>query len=127
MRRAAALLGNRRRLAELHEELDHLIARDVVAALVRHRKPFAQHFHRLVAFVLLEQGGPQELKYLGKLWAQLEGPAKGGGCVLVLLRLQQQLPKPKMPELIVRIIARHLAELGDAFLKLTHREKLLLE
>src|SRR5947209_1646176 len=38
----------------------------------------------------------------------------------MLPRLREQLTEPKMPQLVLRIVAGHLAKLSDAVLKLTH-------
>src|SRR2546426_6613686 len=84
------LLGNRGRLAKLDQELDDLVAWDVVATLVRHGEAVLEDPDCVVTSVQLDQATPQELKHLGKLRAQLQRAAKGFDRLLELPVLQEQ-------------------------------------
>src|SRR5262249_20858519 len=68
----------------------------------------------------LHQAGAEKLKHLGELRAQFERAAKRLRRLLVLAVFQQELAQAKMAQLVIGIIAGHLAKLGDAFLQLRH-------
>ena len=94
VRSAAALTGfcdTGRRFAELHEQLAHLVARDRVAALVRHGKAVAQALHGFVALTQFDQAGAEQLEHLGELRAQFKRAAQRLDRFLVLAVFHQQL------------------------------------